>query len=548
MNKIEKLHELQASVVVRQQEIQQLVHRRTELLEELGSGMNLNEGPSSSGASRSKRLLTSIPAEAMKDASFRPFDALFTAAHPVLERYVTGKDLVRPSRVPPEQLGNVTEQLVAVEKGLSSFNKMLVQTNADMQREITKSTVDTERLQKQIQLLSELSGLKLAPANEGKGNAKQPASTNQRSRAPAAAFQSAPTAKENEQLRFELLRLQKEKRMTDDLARRNEKVMQTLQAQLAARKTLHEKIGEQANRLRCLRRDAQERKTVLQRLLVEHEGLDTKLTIAMTPTGATSLMILDRDVTDLRRQVEDCVEGQRRVQDRVIKAQDFRIQQLERRLTAVRRGVQNRRLDRDVAKIVNSLQASDATVTTSSEVPLDIQELYDVDKILPADETVHPAIFSLLAEEKENLALRVHQYNTMLEEKDAAAEAVAHKIAELIEQYEEAKCLMSLTTTECKLEEDLCRQRAEGDVQQQREHYTELLREKTNLRKAQHQNHASRATSLEQSEGSRKSRSQHRDPSHESTAAAPPSPRPLEGANGTSPVIKVGEETKPADV
>ena len=66
------------------------------------------------------------------------------------------------------------------------------------------------------------------------------------------------------------------------------------------------------------------------------------------------------------------------------------------------------------------------------------EELFDVDLIVPPNERVHPAVYSLLVSEKERLDKRVGLQRILIAEKGAAMEMTKAKLDRVHGEYEDA--------------------------------------------------------------------------------------------------------------
>lgn len=480
--KSERLQELQAALTLRQREISQLGVRKSELIEQQRATHKSSAlGSTSSAASREDPV------------------ASFVADHPVFSFCFGRESEELVWKLPIEQIGNVIAQLDAGMLALRQKQKEVTKADDAAGVQQRKASAAELRLEERIRTLADATGLPKSHTS---------ATT-------AARYKTAPIGamlddvisgtETPAQLRQIINKARKEIHMVEIMKKKNLVVMQGFESALKRQDAIKEDIIRHRNKIRCLQRDVTEKKLTLEDMLMEHDVLDKQLTLAMKPqSGDRTRAILDRDVAELKRQMEDCVEGERRVQDRVIKAQEYRILQLEKRLASVKRALQDHNLTNRVESAIlatlvnqdggernsNDSRSSSASMSPhrGGELPLGVDlndkaALYNIDTIVPPQELVHPALYSLLASEKDALAAAVSGQQTTLTSRDQTVESMALEVAKLTLALDEAQTLLDMTTTQIALIEDEQQDSLVEEVLEQREQYRALLHDKNQLRR-----------------------------------------------------------------
>ena len=321
---------------------------------------------------------------------------------------------------------------------------------------------------------------------------------------------------QNDELRAYLHTLSRETREAKAVALKKEKALKALEAQLAAQRAVEAETLSLYNAIRVEDRNVRERKGALRAALEEHDRLDALINSAAVAKSASSVGVMSTDLAIIRARVAECADEERRLQDRISKAQEYRIAMLHRRIGMIVGCVESHRLSADVEMLIaatlelqrqqdvsasaiaaqqqqnsafaagrgggaaQSSTTSTATTTTGAigkasrithstisstngsggarttatgkplikpgqlvianashkqaaqEIAsLRREELYDVDAIIPPNETIHPAIYSIFVSEKEQLARRAVTTKLLAEEKMAAVAAQQAKVSNL---------------------------------------------------------------------------------------------------------------------
>ncbi|EPY27386.1 hypothetical protein STCU_05777 [Strigomonas culicis] len=243
------------------------------------------------------------------------------------------------------------------------------------------------------------------------------------------------------------------------------------------RKGLIDQIDELYNEIRVVDRDIAIEEEAIAHLTEDNKDADLWLADKNAPPEATSRALIEQDVIDLKLQKEETINEQRIPQERVVKAQDYRLAQLTKRLECVDRALKHNRLSRDVNRIVSS-NWSEHTI----EVPESREELYEIELIIPAQEKIHPGIYNLLLTEKEKTARNVSVLNISAKEKEEVIAALSCKLEALSRECNLAIQQLDELASGSAFAEESQRTEALQWVREQRSYYNDLYVERQKLR------------------------------------------------------------------
>ncbi|KPA83530.1 putative mitochondrial hypothetical protein [Leptomonas pyrrhocoris] len=238
------------------------------------------------------------------------------------------------------------------------------------------------------------------------------------------------------------------------------------------------------NQIRIVDRDSAVETEELERLRAETEDADAWLAERPDPAGSVARKVIDEDAANVKGEREQTINEQRIPQERVIKAQDYRIAQLEKRVKVVDAALKNNGLSREVAKIVSRSWSQ-----RDVEVPEDEEELYDIEKIIPAQEKIHPGVYNLLLTEKEKTARNVSILTITSKEKEEVIASLSTKLENLAAQCNAAIQELDIYASEAAFAEEEQRVQALKWVREQRQYCDKLASEKTRLETASHQSY-----------------------------------------------------------
>ncbi|KAK7195409.1 hypothetical protein NESM_000467900 [Novymonas esmeraldas] len=233
------------------------------------------------------------------------------------------------------------------------------------------------------------------------------------------------------------------------------------------------------NQIRIVDRDTTVASEELARMTAEMEDADAWLQARPDPADSVARKVIDEDSATIKGEKEHTVNEQRIPQERVIKAQDYRIAQLEKRARIVDRALKSKGLSREVDKIVARGWSQRAV-----EVPEDQEELYDIEQIIPAQEKIHPGVYNLLLVEKEKAARTVSILTISAKEKEEVIAALTTQLEKLAAECNAAIQELDTYASEAAFAEEQQRVQALKWVREQRQHCNELSQQRALLENA----------------------------------------------------------------
>lgn len=245
------------------------------------------------------------------------------------------------------------------------------------------------------------------------------------------------------------------------------------------RRSTIDDIDSLYNEIRIVDRDTTVASEELAKVNADIQDADAWLEARPNPADSLARKVIEEDSATLKEEREQTVNEQRVPQERVIKAQDYRITQLEKRAKIVQRALQNNGLSREVDKIV-----AHGWSQRELEMPEDQEELYDIEKIIPAQEKVHPGIYNLLLTEKEKMARTVSILTITAKEKEELMAALTARLEKLAVECNEAIQELDNYASGMVFSEEQQRVQALKWVREQRRHCAKLFYEKSLLESA----------------------------------------------------------------
>ncbi|CCW68209.1 unnamed protein product [Phytomonas sp. Hart1] len=395
---------------------------------------------------RKKALLQS---EALDPDAGPRIDALLDS-FPVLEHYVAG---ARKSiqDIPVEQVVHVLSQLQIAERAIIKQNANDAAEVKGLQRSFEKQQSKHTALSAKIQELS--ASLKLSRIAEG--------------RQPPQVIPPLVELKARKKL------IQREIRAGNVVREKKGNAIHKLSEMVANHRSVIDEIDELYNQLRVLDNECAVEMERIECLSAEVEEAESYLERKRQATDPVSCLLVKQNVIELKTGKNEVTNLQRIPQERVVKAQDYRLAQLERRLKAIETTLQNNHLKRDVDKILTRKWLAN-TIAVSE----DPKDFYDIEQIIPAQEKIHPGVYNLFLSEKEKMARTVSLLNIGTKEKEEVIasqvcklEALCREFNMIIEELDE----LTANTTHIEEEE---RKRALAFIQEQRSYIYNLICEK----------------------------------------------------------------------
>lgn len=163
-------------------------------------------------------------------------------------------------------------------------------------------------------------------------------------------------------------------------------------------------------------------------------------------------------------------------QERLLKAQDYRLRQLEKRRKATEICLRHHCSIRAVNAILESKWEAAPVETLDGR-----DDLLDVDRVIPEDEKIHPALHNLFLREKERLAQAICKMNIVVAEKESVMASQACKLEALSRACNHSIQELDDTANKTAFEQEDLRREAQEWAHQQRLFYYELVREKNTL-------------------------------------------------------------------
>ncbi|AAZ12065.1 uncharacterized protein TEOVI_000503700 [Trypanosoma equiperdum] len=440
-NPIERRKERETALSVRQRELEELRQRKAQLGEELGMELSALEGDN------------------------------LAAAFPVIQ-YCGSRPKKDAKKIPVESLGSVMNQFEIAIKAISQNNRDIEQQITDLNRTIGVEAQRFTKLKRHSKELADATGVSLDP------NAVQHLAGKSRD-----GEDCSGGLKELEETTVVLEErkalVEKEIRAARQLVKKKEEAVLAMSSALESRQEEIDQLNRLYNDIRVVDRDIKCEKETLREIISEHDIVDTKLNEAIERNVSRTRLLIEQGINEIKTEIADSVSVSRRGQERVMKAQEFRIDQLEKRLDCINKALKNNHLTRDVEAIVSHkwAAAGDALVAATPD-----ESMYDIEAIIPPQERCHPAIYNLLLTEKERLARRISLLGIIAKEKKEVIDALACKAEALARECQQAIQELDHVASAAAYEEEMQRVEAMEYIQKQRLHYSDLFKEMWKLK------------------------------------------------------------------
>ncbi|KAG5472590.1 hypothetical protein LSCM1_03995 [Leishmania martiniquensis] len=245
------------------------------------------------------------------------------------------------------------------------------------------------------------------------------------------------------------------------------------------RRSTIDDIDSLYNQIRIVDRDTVVVSEELTRVNADIQDADAWLEARPNPADSVARKVIDEESAAIRGEKEQTVNEQRVPQERVIKAQDYRIAQLEKRAKIVEKALKSNGLSREVDKVV-----ARSWSRREVEVPEAEEELYDIEKILPAQEKIHPGVYNLLLTEKERMARIVSILTISAKEKEEVIASLTTRLEKLAAECNAAIQELDNYASEMVFAEEEQRVQALKWVCDQRQHCAALSQQKALLENA----------------------------------------------------------------
>lgn len=384
------------------------------------------------------------------------------ASFPVLD-YCGRKPRKQILSVPVEQVGNIMSQFDIANRTISQQNRKDESEIAELRRLLREQEKRHRQWSGKARKLSDDAGIDMAVvSSKGCEGVMQ-----------LQAYESEASLQE---LAVRKQLIEKEIRAGNLVTHKKGNAIATLSTTIDARRAIIDEIDDMYNKIRVVDRDT----TVeLERIEKLNAGIEENHDFAAEKRNgmdSVSRVLIEQDVADIRTEKTETVNNRRIPQERVVKAQDYRLAQLEKRLKAIDTALVNNHLDQGVEKILANNWAFNTI-----DVSEDKEEMYDIEHIIPAQEKVHPGVYNLFLTEKETTHRTVSVLNIGAKEKEEVIAAMAVKLDALCQQYNLCIQELDVISADATFAEEAQRKQALMYVQEQRKYYEELQNEKHRL-------------------------------------------------------------------
>ncbi|KAG5498141.1 hypothetical protein GH5_02940 [Leishmania sp. Ghana 2012 LV757] len=245
------------------------------------------------------------------------------------------------------------------------------------------------------------------------------------------------------------------------------------------RRSTIDDIDSLYNQIRIVDRDTVVVSEELTRVNADIQDADAWLEARPNPADTVARKVIDEESAAILGEKEQSVNEHRVPQERVIKAQDYRIAQLEKRAKIADKALKSNGLYHEVDKIV-----ARSWSRREVEVPEALEELYDIEKIIPAQEKIHPGVYNLLLTEKERMARTVSILTISAKEKEEVIAALTTRLEKLAAECNAAIQELDNYASGLVFAEEKQRVQALKWVCEQREHCAKLSQQKALLENA----------------------------------------------------------------
>jgi hypothetical protein len=436
----EREREIEASIAIREHEIANLEQEKVDLQAGMAAGNpEMREDP----------LLASFP---------------------VLD-YCGKKPRLPIRTIPVEQYGNTMIQLDIAKKAIEEQNQKDRVEIQELLRLIREQEKHQKAIAERTAKVAENAGLNMKALTE-------------RRRGEMAKMSEYESETSVAELEARKRLVDREVKAAKIIAERKGEALIALARLVEKRRGTIDDVDSLYNQIRIVDRDTVVEAEALERLRAEMEDADAWLAERPDPADSVARKVIDEDAANIKGKREQTVNEQRIPQERVIKAQDYRIAQLEKRAKVVDTALKNNGLSREVAKIV-----ARSWSRREVEVPEDQEELYDIEKIIPAQEKIHPGVYNLLLTEKEKTARNVSILTITAKEKEEVIASLSTKLENLAAQCNAAIQELDVYASEAAFAEEKQRMQALKWVREQREYCAKLADEKSRLETASRQSY-----------------------------------------------------------
>eukprot|EP00992_Anisonema_acinus_P015973 TRINITY_DN9968_c0_g2_i1.p1 TRINITY_DN9968_c0_g2~~TRINITY_DN9968_c0_g2_i1.p1 ORF type:complete len:427 (-),score=98.42 TRINITY_DN9968_c0_g2_i1:118-1398(-) len=220
------------------------------------------------------------------------------------------------------------------------------------------------------------------------------------------------------ELQLMVQKLEEEQRTNRQIQRKKTQLIETLSKELDGKKNLEEELYQCQNAMKVKDKEQRELLDEL-KTLKRIQSRKDKLIVSMeNEKDDIPIKALEGDKRFLQSEIGKHQEA-RRQQERTIRAQQFRIEQLETRLDQITTSLKNLNLDKQVG------DSAKGKIVPKESAPKDLS---DVTQIVPEKEMIDLELYEMLQMDLEKLRNSLSLKEVMLQEKDQSVEALEKKV------------------------------------------------------------------------------------------------------------------------
>ena len=229
-----------------------------------------------------------------------------------------------------------------------------------------------------------------------------------------------------QELAYLVDKIKTEVKLSREKVSHKDKVVDAMQGKETDFDGLNERLFQLRNKLNSQQQELDRVDEEYETYRKQHLRSDRLISRLENTGDSGCLSSLLKDNLFLKAKINEHVE-MRRMQDKAVKAQSFRLQQLQKRADMIANGVEDLKL----TDLVSGHLKGAVQVTEEPLCSLDIET------ILPSDETVDAALYELLARDVEAINNSVDLKYIIIGEKDATVVALEEKVERVLHQNNE---------------------------------------------------------------------------------------------------------------
>lgn len=224
------------------------------------------------------------------------------------------------------------------------------------------------------------------------------------------------------ELQLMIQRLEEEQRTNKQIQRKKTQLIETLSKELDGKKQLEEDLYQAQNTIKVKDRELKDQIEELKTLKRIHAKKDKLIITMENEKDELPIKALEGDKRFLQAEISKHMEV-RRQQDRTIKAQQFRIEQLEARVETITQALKDLKMDRYLGDAIKG--------------NIEVKEVQDRDlsnlaNVVPEKEMIDVELYEMLQRDLESLRNALHMKEVIITEKDANVEALEKKVEILV--------------------------------------------------------------------------------------------------------------------